>query len=53
MDKIGIITLNGDFNYGNRLQNFALQYVLKNKDISVDTIIIKEAKSKKIKKNCY
>lgn len=50
MDKIGIITLNGDFNYGNRLQNFALQYILKNKDISVDTIIVKETKSKKIKK---
>lgn len=50
MNKIGIITLNGDFNYGNRLQNFALQYVLKNKDILVDTIIVKETKSRKIKK---
>lgn len=31
MLKIGIITLNGYFNYGNRLQNYALQNFLKNK----------------------
>lgn len=29
MQKIGIVTLNGYFNYGNRLQNYALCYYLK------------------------
>lgn len=38
--KIGILTLNGHFNYGNRLQNYALQTLLEslNADIKVDTI---------------
>ncbi len=40
MSKIGIITLNGYFNYGNRLQNYALiTYLQKLKeDVSVDNI---------------
>lgn len=29
MKKVGIITLNDFFNYGNRLQNYALQKYLK------------------------
>lgn len=38
--RIGIITLNGFFNYGNRLQNYALHTFLKNivDDLSVETI---------------
>ncbi|WP_270377136.1 polysaccharide pyruvyl transferase family protein [Megamonas funiformis] len=36
--KIAIITLNGHFNYGNRLQNYALQEFLKNFSEQVDTI---------------
>lgn len=38
--KIGILTLNGFFNYGNRLQNYALQSYLKSlsSNIQVDTI---------------
>ena len=39
MKKAGIITLNGYFNYGNRLQNYALQEVLKKFGFEVDTII--------------
>ena len=39
MKKIGIITLNGYFNYGNRLQNYALQEVLKELGFEVETII--------------
>src|SRR5699024_11723880 len=35
--KIGIITLNGYFNYGNRLQNFALQETLKRYNFEVET----------------
>lgn len=38
MKKIGLITLNGYFNYGNRLQNYALQEVLKSYKYEVDTI---------------
>lgn len=38
MKKIGIITLNGYFNFGNRLQNYALQETLKSFDYEVDTI---------------
>src|SRR5690625_2987131 len=39
MAKIGIITLNGYFNYGNRLQNYALQEMLKDLGFEVETII--------------
>lgn len=49
--KIGIITLTGYFNYGNRLQNYALQQILKslNLDIKVETIEVVEKKEKNIK----
>ncbi|MCD5032917.1 polysaccharide pyruvyl transferase family protein [Enterococcus faecalis] len=53
MKKIGIITLNGEFNYGNRLQNFALQKVLNSYNIQVDTIEIKMNKLDKLKKNLW
>src|SRR5699024_7229341 len=39
MKKIGILTLNGYFNYGNRLQNYALQEILKRLGFNVETII--------------
>lgn len=37
--KIGIITLNGYFNYGNRLQNYATEYILESLGFEVETII--------------
>lgn len=40
MKKIGIITLNGYFNYGNRLQNYALQEVIKKQGFDVETVIL-------------
>lgn len=40
MKRIGIITLNGYFNYGNRLQNYALQEVLKSLGVDVETILV-------------
>lgn len=40
MNKIGIVTLNGYFNYGNRLQNYALQEKLKTLGYDVETLII-------------
>lgn len=39
MKKIAILTLNGYFNYGNRLQNYALQEVLKSMGFDVETVI--------------
>lgn len=54
MKKIGLITLNGYFNYGNRLQNYALQEVLKTYGYKVDTIWLgtkaKETKNIKFKR---
>jgi hypothetical protein len=38
--KIGIITLFGYFNYGNRLQNYALQEAIKELGFEVETIVI-------------
>lgn len=38
MKKIGILTLNGNVNYGNRLQNYALKKVLENLSFKVETI---------------
>lgn len=42
--KIGIITLNGYYNYGNRLQNYALHKFIEglSDGIKVDTIWIEE-----------
>lgn len=44
--KVGIITLNGYKNYGNRLQNYALQESIKSLGFSVDTILTDVAKNK-------
>ena len=38
MKKIGILTLNGNNNYGNKLQNYALKTILERKGFKVDTI---------------
>lgn len=38
MKKIAIITLNGYFNYGNRLQNYALQTFLESSGFKVETL---------------
>ena len=40
--KVGIITLLGHFNYGNRLQNYALQIFLQKYKNNVETIWYKE-----------
>lgn len=46
MSKIGIITLNGYFNYGNRLQNYALQETLKSFGYDVETILVDKTRRK-------
>lgn len=38
MKKVGILTLFGEFNFGNRLQNYAVQEVLKKQGLEVETI---------------
>lgn len=38
-NKLGIITLNGYYNYGNRLQNYATEQVLKSLGFEVKTIL--------------
>ncbi|NMB19118.1 MAG: polysaccharide pyruvyl transferase family protein [Erysipelothrix sp.] len=43
MKRIGIITLNGYFNYGNRLQNYALERVLEKMGCEVNTIKVKNS----------
>src|SRR5690625_3222498 len=42
MKKIGIITLNGYHNYGNRLQNYALQTTLERMGFVADTLVGKD-----------
>lgn len=39
MDKIAIVTLNGYYNYGNRLQNYALENILASFDYNIETLI--------------
>lgn len=41
MKKVAIITIYDNYNFGNRLQNYALQQVIKNLGFDVDTIINK------------
>jgi len=38
MKKAGIITLFGEYNYGNRLQNYAVQETLRKMGLDVETI---------------
>ena len=38
MLKIGILTINDNYNYGNRLQNYATQEFLKEMNIIAETI---------------
>lgn len=38
MKKVGILTLFGEYNFGNRLQNYAVQEILKDNGLEVETI---------------
>lgn len=48
MKKIAIITLTGYFNYGNRLQNYALQEAVKFLGLNIETIKNNTKNSKKV-----
>lgn len=39
MNKIGVITIDGDNNYGNRLQNYALEQAIQSLGFEVETIV--------------
>ena len=41
--KVDILTLSGYHNYGNRLQNYALQEVIKKFSVEVETLILPKA----------
>lgn len=47
MNKIGIITLQGNKNFGNKLQNYALQELIKELGLHPETIIIAFRKKKR------
>jgi hypothetical protein len=47
LKKAAILTLNGYFNYGNRLQNYATQEILKNLGFSVETLVVETVATKK------
>lgn len=51
--NIGIITLYDNYNYGNKLQNYALQEVLKKLGHTTETIVNNDKKSKQIVANMY
>ena len=40
--KVGIVTLYGNLNFGNKLQNFAVQELFHEKGFLVETIICKK-----------
>ena len=40
--KVGIVTLYGNLNFGNKLQNFATQELFQEKGFLVETIICKK-----------
>ncbi|MFC0275373.1 polysaccharide pyruvyl transferase family protein [Enterococcus devriesei] len=50
MEKIGIVTLPGNFNYGNRLQNYALQTILEKRGYQVETLEIPFSRKSRVKK---
>ncbi len=51
--NVGIVTLNGYYNYGNRLQNYALQEIIKELGFNVETIIIQGVPLRKYKNNMH
>lgn len=50
-DKIAVVTLYGEFNFGNRLQNYAIHKYMSKLGFNVETIVIKEQNT--IKNNIF
>lgn len=51
--KIGIVTLYGNTNYGNRLQNYAVQEILKQRGFEVETLVCKSNTPKVLLRKGY
>lgn len=51
--KIGIVTLYGNTNYGNRLQNYAVQEILKKRGYEVETLVCKKNTTKDSLRKVY
>lgn len=51
MKKIGIVTINDNSNYGNRLQNYALEKLIRKQNFDVETIKNKSVYNNLYKKN--
>lgn len=51
--KIGIVTLYGNTNYGNRLQNYAVQEILKQRGYEVETLVCKKNTPKDLLRKVY
>lgn len=49
MKKVGIITLQGLYNYGNRLQNYAVQEIVKKYGYEAESILLEGSLKKKIR----
>ena len=49
MKKIGVITINGNYNYGNRLQNYALEKVINSLGYHSETIVFPQKRDLKQK----
>lgn len=48
MKKVGIVTLFGNYNYGNRLQNYAVQEIVRNKGFEPITLVFETSLIKKL-----
>ena len=53
MRKIGIVTLYGYFNYGNRFQNYAVQEILRKYGYATETIVVYPNYKQSIKNIVY
>ncbi len=51
--KIGIVTLYGNTNYGNRLQNYAIQEILKQRGYEVETLVVNKNTPKDFLRKTY
>ncbi len=53
MKKIGIVTLYGSYNYGNRLQNYAVQELLRKEGYLSETLVCKKSRIKEVLRDFY
>ena len=51
--KIGLATLYGNTNYGNRLQNYAVQEIFKNRGYETETLVCKNSTPKVLLRKVY